>query len=864
MTGLSALRVGLSRFFPRFAMLVVAASLAGRSANAQAAADSWQILRAESYVRPPANVERMILAPRTDISFESLSPDRRWAVRVTGPGRGSIAAYGQPHLFLGGEQIDPVASRARSLTNTPRTGLDLADPRTGATRRVETPSGATVSAPTWSPDGSRLAYIANFPTASHLYIADVATGRSTRLTRTALLATQVTAPRFTGDGRQLVVVLVAAGRGAAPTHGANGIEDGPQVRLTEGVAKPQRVHPSLLEDPHDQALLRYHTTGQLALIDARSGATRLVGAPAMIRSADPSADGRWIRVTRLLEPFSYLVPVESFGSVTELWDTEGRVVATLTTTTLDEGVRPTGGRRATPVDTVRRNFAWHPAGGLTYLRTTVSDENRRAARVRFMHWRAPFGPADTALILEGGARLTNVVWGTDAATLFVNDSGEVSAVRLSDPARRFPLGRGVAMPRDRGPGDDGGGFGGSVQADSLGAGGALETARASDGRIVVSMSSDARSVFVSGTRRYGNDWHRRAPRPWLDRLTIEDTSRTRLLDSPAETYEALVTALDADFRQVVVTRQNRTTIEDAWFRDLTAGAERKLTSAVDVGPEISGALRKRIRVVRPRDGVAIWVDVTLPRGWQPGMRLPGIIWHYPREYATTEAYERSRWSTNINQFPAVPQLRPASSTALWVSQGYALISPDIPIFGDSGVMNDNFTRDLPENLGAVVDAVVDSGFVDRDRIGLGGHSYGAFGTVNAMTLMPDFKAGIAGDGMYNRTLTPFGFQSERRNFFEAQETYLAMSPFLRADRLAGALLMYHAWEDQNAGTAPIASTRMLAALQGLGKTAVLYMYPYEGHSVATFESDLDLWARWFAWFDVYVKRPAAAGALASP
>jgi dipeptidyl aminopeptidase/acylaminoacyl peptidase len=269
---------------------------------------------------------------------------------------------------------------------------------------------------------------------------------------------------------------------------------------------------------------------------------------------------------------------------------------------------------------------------------------------------------------------------------------------------------------------------------------------------------------------------------------------------------------------------------------------------------VSQAQFKRFQVTRPRDGTKYWVDVTLPRDWKPGQRLPGIIWFYPREYSTLAQYEQSRQSVNINAFPTVPSARPASSMQLWVSQGYAFIQPDIPIYGDAGRMNDNYTRDLEENLDAVLDAVVDSGFVDRDKMGIGGHSYGAFSTVNAMTLMPNFKAGIAGDGMYNRTLTPFGFQSERRNFFQAKETYLDMSPFLRADKMAGALLLYHAWEDQNTGTAPLSSTRLFAALQGLGKPAALYMYPYEDHSVATYASDLDLWARWVAWMDVHVKQ----------
>jgi dipeptidyl aminopeptidase/acylaminoacyl peptidase len=190
---------------------------------------------------------------------------------------------------------------------------------------------------------------------------------------------------------------------------------------------------------------------------------------------------------------------------------------------------------------------------------------------------------------------------------------------------------------------------------------------------------------------------------------------------------------------------------------------------------------------------------------------------------------------------------------LWVGHGYALIEPDLPIVGDSGKMNDNYTRDLRESLDAVVDAVVDAGYVDRNRLGIGGHSYGAFSTVNAMTLVPYFKAGIAGDGMYNRTLTPNGFQNERRDFWEGQKTYLDMSPFFKADKLSGALLMYHSIEDQNVGTDPISSIRMMHALQGLGKVASLYMYPYEDHGPATKETILDQWARWTAWLDIYVK-----------
>jgi len=868
---------------PAFAQNAASSAAATNAgAAAEKAWDPQEILRTERYVMPPANVERMILTPRTDISFTDANADRSWFLRTTGKDRGDVATYGKPHIYLGGLQVDTRANRARSVTTSTTTGLLLVNPRTGAAKTLQTPAGASISAQTWSPSGTQIAYLANFDDASYVYVVDVASGRSTQLSRTPVLATLVTSLDFTADGRSIITVLVPDGRGAAPTHGPNGIEDGPQVRLTEGRAVPQPVHASLLEDPHDKALLKHHTTGQLAVIDVRSRAVRKIGAPAMIRSVNASADGRWFRVTKMTEPFSYIVPVSAFGSVQELWDAAGKVIATLDHTQLREagrgGVGPAAANANAAADTSRRNIQWNPVGpGLVYLQSVFAPAperaagNGRAARgtggatgvassrpqatsVRYMNWLPPFGPTDVHLIYEGGAQLTNVAWSADGSTMFVNDSGSVAAVRVADKSKKYALGRGVTLPGAGGFGGGGGGFGGgNVAADTLGTGGALAMKRGPNGQQFVVLGSDRKSVVVSGTRQYGADWHARGPRPWADRLDIETGARTRVFDAAADSYEQFVASLDDDYSQFIFTRQSPTVIEDAYLRTVASGTTTKLTNAVDVGPEVTGAQRRRIQVTRPRDGTKIWVELTLPRDWRAGTRLPGIIWFYPREYATVQAYERSKYSTNINTFPAVPALRPASATELWVSQGYAFIEPDVPIFGDSGRMNDNYTQDLKENLDAILDAVVDSGIVDRDRMGIGGHSYGAFSVVNAMTLVPYFKAGIAGDGMYNRTLTPFGFQSERRNFYQAQDTYLDMSPFLRADKISGALLMYHNSEDQNQGTAPLSSVRMMQALQGLGKTAALYMYPYEDHSVATYQSDLDQWARWFAWFDVHVK-----------
>ena len=881
--------------------MVLALPLRAQNNAVPPAWDPHQILREESFVKPPADVERIIRAARTDITFSAPSPDRKWFLRTPASDRGTIADYGKPHILLGGVQIDTRANRARSLTTGTRTGLVLVDPRTMATKTIETPKGAKISAQSWSPAGNQVAYIASFDAASHVFVADVASGKSVQITKTPILATLVTTLDWSADGRSIVTVLIPDGRGPVPTHGENGIEDGPQVRLTEGRRIPQRIHASLLEDKHDKAMLKYYTTGQLAVIDVKSKAVRKVGAPAMFRAVDIAPNGQRVRVTKMEEPFSYLVPASSFGSTQELWDLSGKTIAVLDRTPLREGEvsddddSAAGGRGGgqSPSDTGKRNVQWNPVGpGLVYLQSVFAPGGNtggaapagRGARggggggggagrggqgsaaqptsVRYMSWLPPFGPNDTKLVYEGSGRLTGVAFSADGRTMFVADSGSVFAIRTADPSKRYNLGRGVSLVGGGGGGfgGRGGGRGGGAGADTLG-GGPLIMKPGPNGQPVVVLGTDNRTVFLSGTRAPAANWTSQGPRPWLDKLDIETAQRTRIFESPADGFDEIVAPLDDDYSQYIYTHESPTTITDAYLRDVKTGTSRKLTNNADVAPEITAAIRKRFQVTRPRDGIRFWVDVTLPRDWKEGQRLPGIIWFYPREFATADAYERSKYSTNINAFPAVPSARPATAIDIWVTQGYALIEPDIPIFGDSGRMNDNYTRDLKENLDATVDAVVDAGYVDRDKMGIGGHSYGAFSTVNAMTLTPYFKAGIAGDGMYNRSLTPFGFQSERRDFFEAMDTYLDMSPFYRADKLSGALLMYHAIEDQNVGTAPISSVRMFHALQGLGKPAALYMYPYEDHSVATYESDLDMWARWFAWFDIYVKNSPSQRAV---
>jgi dipeptidyl aminopeptidase/acylaminoacyl peptidase len=301
---------------------------------------------------------------------------------------------------------------------------------------------------------------------------------------------------------------------------------------------------------------------------------------------------------------------------------------------------------------------------------------------------------------------------------------------------------------------------------------------------------------------------------------------------------------------MIIERESPSQVPDDYLRDAN-GQTRKVTNNKDYSPEITAAPRKLIEVTRP-DGFKFWVRVALPPNFTPGSKPPAMFWFYPREYDTQDAYDRTNRTYNKNAFPNLS----VRDMDILTKLGYTVVEPDAPITGATGRMNDNYVNDLRNNLSATIDELERLGYIDRQRLGVGGHSYGGFSTVNAMVHTPFFKAGIAGDGNYNRTLTPNAFQSERRLLWDAPQVYLNMSPLLYANNLTGALLMYHGMADQNVGTDPINAIRLFNALEGLGKTASLYMYPFEDHGPATKETNLDLWARWIAWLDQYVKNPS--------
>jgi dipeptidyl aminopeptidase/acylaminoacyl peptidase len=856
------------------ALSLLAAFAAPTSSVAQdratnSAAD--QILSQERYVKPPIEVERLVTAPRhLNVTLSNQSPARRHFLRLQTDGMPTVNEFGKRWYNLAGLQIDPKANRARTLTTRGGTGLEIIDASAGRTVKVEVPPAATVSGARWSPDGTQLAFFANFDDATHLYVAEVATGKSRRLTTGPVLATFVTEPQWTSNGALVAIVLVPENRGAEPK--APAIASGPKVRMTNAGARNRtRTYADLLEWPYEKDLVEYYTTGQLVTIDARTRAIRKVGAPAMIQSVDPSPSGSWFRVTVMQKPFSYIVPVSAFGAITQVWDASGKPVAELTRRLLREGDQGDDDDDAATAraqsDTTRRNIEWMPnADALYYLQMDAAappaeeGQQRARARDRLFQWTAPFDAQSRKALVENGNRISQVAFSVDAKTVFLaenaNGVAHVFAVDLSDPSKRHTLTRVRGLQASLGVA--GGGFGGGGGGGRGGTGadsvsfyqnpGTLVSERAGNGTPIIMTSGDGRYAYLNGVQHY-RTYSDSAPQPFLDRIEIRTGQKTRLFTSARDQFEQVTATLDPEFDVAIVTRESPTTVPDSYRRDMKTGALTKLTNNRDYSPEITNAQRQIIPVTRP-DGYRFWINVTLPSDWKQGSpRLPTFLWFYPYEFTDQAGYDRTKRTYNKNRFP---NLGPRSIVYL-ITQGYAVVEPDAPIFGERGRMNDNYVSDLRNNLSAVIDELDRRGIADRQRLGIGGHSYGAFSTVNAMVHTPFFKAGIAGDGNYNRTLTPNTFQSERRDLWEARETYLSMSPLLYADRLTGALLMYHNLEDQNVGTDPINSIRLFHALQGMGKPAALFMHPYEDHGQATRETNLDLWARWVAWLDKYLK-----------
>ncbi len=848
------------------ALALAAVMAVATPVSAQNSAGEWdaeEILREDSYVAPPSSIAEAVLAPRhLNFTLTDVAPGGTWFLNEIGDGPVTMERFALPFHELGGQFIDYAANRDRRLTIRSNVALRLTSAEDGSSVDVDVPNGARVTNATWTPDGSAVVYFAHFGDETHIYAADPGNGRSRQITRRPVLATLNTQFDVSEDGRFVATVLVPDRRPAMPQPSA--IPTGPQRKLTEEGENRLRTYASLMATPYDKELLEWHVTGQVAVIELDNRRVTEVGSPTMVRSLDLSPDGQHVRVTRMVKPFSYIVPVRNFGSVEEVWDLNGTALAMLSEDSLDTGISDgnPNAPRTTPQEEGRRQLAWRADGqGLTFLQQEPApedadeddepsdeedDEGRSGQKDRVMQWVAPFGEGDLRTVYTSDRRIASHQFSPDHGWLFLSerrgDRVHQYAVDLSAPDETHTLVRYEQDDFYANPGSL------LSTTGEVAGGGRFRRGPAAGGASTVMMSEDGAHVFYVGTQ-YAEDPMEESPRSFIDRVAIETGEKSRIYESENDgVYEALRVALDPEATDLVVTRETPTAVPQSFRR--SGDQLTQLTQNQDFTPDLTNAPVERFVVERP-DGFRFRVTVNLPPGYQQGTRLPAMFWFYPREYTDQESYDEGARTFNKNAFP---NFGPRSMEYL-IRLGYAVVEPDAPIIGRRGAMNNNYEHDLRNNLAAVIDELDKRELIDRSRLGIGGHSYGAFSTANAMVHTPFFKAGIAGDGNYNRTFTPLSFQSERRFLWDAKDVYLGMSPFLHANNLTGALLMYHGLQDQNVGTAPDHSPRMFHALNGLGKTAAMYNYPFEDHGPASEETILDLWARWTAWLEVHLENP---------
>lgn len=833
----------------RFHALTLCLVALGSIAVGQETSPSKQpvdLLAKEEFLRPPKAIADLVLAPRhLNVTLSNLSPNGSTYLIAQSAGTTAMSQLSRPYLNLGGEMVDPVAYRDRSLNLRGSVKLDLYDWRTGKRVTLETPKDTLMGGFEWSPDGSQLAYWAHANDASRLYVADISSGKSKLVTNAKGLTTFTAKLQWVDSGRAIMFVAVPAG---AKVPSIPSVPDQPIVRVSDPRKNSLRTYASLLQNRHEAALLEHFATGQLTRVELSSGRLHHFGAPTMIRNFDAAPNGKYARVTSMLKPFSYITPVSSFGQKEEVWDESGKVLAELSKRELgaEPPVGPTGppgaggrgGGQGGGRPDEKRSLAWRPDGqGLGYLqleqipRREGAEEGQRQPKDRVMQWMPPFGDKDAKVVYESADRITSIRYSADCKVLFLGESksgnSNVVAVRLNDPSKRLPI---STMKPD----------------DFYGNPGTLMSAPGPLGIDGVRITPNG-SVLLTGTEVSKTPLEQ-APRPFLDAVDIDTGKKTRVWQGAADKFETLSTILAPDLSEIMISRQSPTEVPASYIVS-TASKESKATIPnTDYSPEITKAPKARVQITRA-DGIKFWCQVTMPTWWVKGARMPAFFWFYPNEYRDQKGYDESQRSFNKNLYPSTSM----SSKDFLITQGYAVIEPDCPIIGSATAINDNYVSDLRMNLSATIDTLEAQGYIDRTRLGIGGHSYGAFSTVNAMVHTPFFKAGIAGDGNYNRMLTPFAFQSEQRKLWEAKWTYLEMSPVLYAERLTGALLLYHGLDDQNVGTDPINSPRLFAMLEALGKPASMYLYPYEDHGPAAIETHLDLWARWVLWLDKYVK-----------
>jgi dipeptidyl aminopeptidase/acylaminoacyl peptidase len=770
------------------------------------------------YQKPPDAIRKILdLPPAPAVA---MSPGRDYLVLAEQQRYPAIADLARPILRIAGLRIDPKTNGPQRQPRT--TSLTLRPIAGGKDIRLEMPDGARPGMPVWSPDGKRFAVLNTTAEGIELYLGAPEHPRLRKAEGLRINAAHGEALRWLPDGKTLLCQTVPEGRGTPPP--APTVPAGPVIQEATGKSAPARTFQDLLKNPHDEALFDYYCTGQLVLLDTDSLSPRPLGKPAVYAGARPSPDGKYLLVTRVQRPYSYLVPASGFPKAVEVWDADGKLVHAMGRQPLEEGVPIEG------VPTGPRSVGWRPDAPATLVWAEALDGGNPAKKTprrdRVLSLTSPFSGKPTELA-KTEHRFQGITWGEKGLALLADYDRETRRRRTWQIDADHP----DKKPRlvwDR-----------SVQ-DRYGDPGTPLMKRLDSGHPVLRQHGDDIFLTGLGASEKGN-------RPFLDRFNLKTLKATRLFECPGDCYETVTDVLDDAGTRFLTRHESPTTPPNSRLHTVGDATFRALTDVKDQAPELRKVTRRLVRYKRA-DGVPLSFTLYLPPDYKEGTRLPTVVWAYPREFTDVTVAGQVFGSTSRYTLPA------GTSHLFFLLAGYAVLDDAaMPVVGSAEKANDTFVEQIVGSAKAAIDKAVELGVTDPDRVGVGGHSYGAFMTANLLAHSDLFRAGIARSGAYNRTLTPFGFQRERRTLWQAPEVYMKMSPFANAHKIKSPLLLIHGEADNNSGTFPLQSERMFQAIRGNGGVARYVSLPHESHGYAAKESVEHTLYEMIAWFDKHVK-----------
>ena len=775
------------------------------------------------YQLPPDEIVKIVDAPQTP--SVSISPDDSKILLIDRPDLVTIKELSAEELRIAGLRINPAYSGPSRQTYNKGFRLMNID---GTNIREVTglPADPELGFPIWSNDGKKFAFTNRAASSYELWICDTESLKAEKIAD-GLNLVFGGAVNWLPDNKSILYYINDPGRGTRPVR--DNLPEGPVVQENLGKMGQAATYQDLLKDPVDERIFEFFARSQVMLWNGTNSVN--FGKAGMITDMNPSPDGNYVLVNQLRKPFSYIVPYNSFPNVTEIWDMRGNVIKTLLEEPLVEN-RPRGYDMVLPGP---RGYFWRSDKPATIGWVEALDGGNYEKEMQYhdcvFTLAAPFSGAPQEFIkLE--MRYSGIMWGNEN---FAIVSQGLSKTRMRILSSFNPADARNTMKKIQEYNND----------DRYNNPGRFMTEQNEWGRNVLLFADRGKTLFLSGSGSSPE-----GDRPFIDKYDIASGKTTRLWRSEAPYYETIASLIDISKGLILTTRQSVTEVPNYFVRNIRNGRITQVTKFDNPYPQLAGVYKELVKYKR-NDGLDLSFTLYLPAGYnrEKDGPLPTLLWAYPREFNDPSA------AGQVSGSPyTFTRISPASAL-VYVTQGYAvLMDASFPIVGTEGKEpNDTFVEQLVANAEAAINKAVEMGVTDPSRVAVSGHSYGAFMTANLLAHSRLFAAGIAESGAYNRTLTPFGFQNERRSYWEAPWIYNGMSPFMFADKVKDPIMLIHGMADNNSGTFPIQSERFYAALKGFGATVRLIMLPAESHGYAARETILHKHWEVLNWMDKYVK-----------